>query len=393
MRQSPILLYGHGGYGNRGCEAIVRSTAALLHAELPDAPVWLCSLRPEEDSAVTLADIARVVPHHIAPYSIDRFLNAAASRLGASRDAQIARTQAPVLRAAHAAGMCLSIGGDTYCYGRPEMLYAINRRLQGRVPLVLWGCSVEPELLTGEMLDDLRRYTVLFARETITYAAMRDAGLPVYLSADPAFTLAREDTQLPEGFVPGDTVGLNISPLALRSAPNPDAAFAAVEALVHHILRTTQSAVALVPHVRWPHDDDMEPLGRLAAAFAEEPRVLLLDAALTAPQLKGCIARMRCFIGARTHATIAAYSTAVPTLVLGYSIKARGIARDLFGTEEGYLLPVQELASAAQLTAAFDALRAGEDAQRAHLRAILPAYAARAREAIRTLITLTEEHA
>ena len=25
-----VLLYNHGGFGNRGCEAIVRSTAALL---------------------------------------------------------------------------------------------------------------------------------------------------------------------------------------------------------------------------------------------------------------------------------------------------------------------------------------------------------------------------
>ena len=33
----------------------------------------------------------------------------------------------------------------------------------------------------------------------------------------------------------------------------------------------------------------------------------------------------------------------IPTLVVGYSVKARGIARDLFGGEEGYVLPVQKL--------------------------------------------------
>ena len=42
--------------------------------------------------------------------------------------------------------------------------------------------------------------------------------------------------------------------------------------------------------------------------------------------IKGYISRCELFIGARTHATIAAYSTGVPTLVLGYSVKARGIA-------------------------------------------------------------------
>ena len=35
------------------------------------------------------------------------------------------------------------------------------------------------------------------------------------------------------------------------------------------------------------------------------------------------------FIGARTHAVISAYSTCVPSIALGYSIKSRGIAIDL----------------------------------------------------------------
>ena len=59
--------------------------------------------------------------------------------------------------------------------------------------------------------------------------------------------------------------------------------------------------------------------------------------------LKGYISRCSFFVGARTHSTIAAYSTGVPTLVIGYSVKSRGIATDLFGTYDNYVLPVQEL--------------------------------------------------
>ena len=70
-------------------------------------------------------------------------------------------------------------------------------------------------------------------------------------------------------------------------------------------------------------------------------------------ELKYLISNCRFFLGARTHATIAAYSTGVPTLVLGYSVKSRGIARDLFGTEEGYVLPVQKLTRPEELTEAF----------------------------------------
>ena len=46
-------------------------------------------------------------------------------------------------------------------------------------------------------------------------------------------------------------------------------------------------------------------------------------------QIRYIISKCRFFIGARTHAVISAYSTCVPTIALGYSIKSRGIAKDL----------------------------------------------------------------
>ena len=52
--------------------------------------------------------------------------------------------------------------------------------------------------------------------------------------------------------------------------------------------------------------------------------------------MKYIISECRFFIGARTHSTIAAYSTAVPTLVLSYSEKSLGIAEDLFVTSDGF---------------------------------------------------------
>lgn len=72
-----------------------------------------------------------------------------------------------------------------------------------------------------------------------------------------------------------------------------------------------------------------------------------------AEELKGYIARCRYMIAARTHASIAAYSQKVPTLVVGYSIKARGIAKDLFGTEDNYVIPVQTLTDPFELKNAF----------------------------------------
>jgi polysaccharide pyruvyl transferase WcaK-like protein len=47
-------------------------------------------------------------------------------------------------------------------------------------------------------------------------------------------------------------------------------------------------------------------------------------------------------VAARTHATIAGFSTGVPTISLGYSRKAVGINRDVFGTED-YLVMARDI--------------------------------------------------
>lgn len=47
---SRIFLYAHGGSGNHGCEAIVRSTVELLQ-KLPAEELVLISSAPEEDKA------------------------------------------------------------------------------------------------------------------------------------------------------------------------------------------------------------------------------------------------------------------------------------------------------------------------------------------------------
>ena len=93
-----------------------------------------------------------------------------------------------------------------------------------------------------------------------------------------------------------------------------------------------------------------------------------------AEELKGYIARCRFFIAARTHASIAAYSSCVPTLVVGYSVKARGIAHDLFGTYDNYVIPVQSLANDNHLTNAFEWIQQNEQQIRQHLTEFIPRY-------------------
>ena len=385
-----IMLYNHGGCGNRGCEAIVRSTAALFEGK---AALSLASDEPEFDRQAKLDGIARITSSVIAPYSIRRVINSIAFRLGMPREQEVARKHGTVIDLGKRSDVCLSIGGDTYCYNHQEHLQVINGRLRraGR-PLVLWGCSVEPDIIKGETLEDLRAYDLIVARESITEQAMKDVGLPVIRWCDPAFTMKKDELPLPEGWLEGKTVGLNVSPLVLDKAKNRGEALEAFVSLVRHILDTSDCAVALVPHVFWKHDNDLDALGQIKARFADEKRVLMLPQAeqLTATQLKGYIARLSALITARTHASIAAYSTCVPTLVIGYSVKAKGIARDLFGEEAGHLIPVQELTGENELIAAYDALMARAGEERAFLKGRIPAYTAGGDEIISAMLNLAK---
>lgn len=102
-------------------------------------------------------------------------------------------------------------------------------------------------------------------------------------------------------------------------------------------------------------------------------RVVLLDD-MGCTDIKGYIARCKFVITARTHASIAAYSSCVPTLVLGYSVKSRGFARDLFGSEENYVVPVQDLSSEDELVRRFEWLKSHEQSIIDRLNAVLPAY-------------------
>ena len=386
-----VLLYNHGGCENHGCEAIVRATSEIF-AHYAGTRTNLASATPEYDQTVGLDRIDRVFSWVISPHSFARVVNSIGFRLGMPRESEVARKHSPVIAEGKKADVCLSVGGDTYCYGRQEHLLVINGRLRcAGKPIVLWGCSIEPHLITGERLEDLRQYNLIIARESITQKALEEAGLPVRLQCDPAFFLRSEELALPEGWREYRTIGLNVSPLILDCAKDKGAALEAFKALIRHILDTSDYAVALIPHVTWAHDNDVQALGMLKEAFWDEKRVFMLDEKLNAMQLKGYIARLRALVTARTHASIAGYSSAVPTLVIGYSVKARGIARDLFGDEEGHLIPVQELASAQQLIGAYDAMMHREEQERLFLNARLCEYTSGMDETVRAIMALASK--
>ena len=380
-----IIFYAHAGSGNHGCEAIVRSSANMLR----DA-ILLYSIRPEEDLKYGLNDILEGIREdsrlRVRKYSIPWLRARIQTKLTGSIVTEVYNQKRRMLDDIQSGDVAFSIGGDNYCYPGTDILAAINTNIRRKgAKTVLWGCSVEPELLKAPAIaKDIASYDLITARESISYEALKTVNPNTVLVADPAFTLERVDLPLPDGWVEGNMIGINASPLILQSGKDGQMVLDAYKELIKRILETTDCSVALIPHVVWESNDDRVPLKVLHDEFAGTGRVILIEDH-NCMELKGYIARCRMFIGARTHATIAAYSSCVPTLVLGYSVKSRGIARDLFGTEENYVIPVQNLSSADELANGFDWLLANETTIREHLQSIMPEYKSRAYKALSSL--------
>lgn len=354
-----IVLYPHGGSGNHGCEALVRATCKLLNGN----DIRLLTRSPEQDRKYEIEQVCqlRKESEPISCRSLS-FLKAYISyHLFKDRDAFESLTYRNLISTKDLPDIALSFGGDNYCYAKPTYIYIMNRLLRKYgVRTVLWGCSIEPSFIDEEMLADLKGYDKIIARESVTYNALLRKGLKnVSCFPDPAFALERVDLPLPKGFVEGNTVGVNVSPMIMSYEKNSGITLKNYCELVRHIIEDTNMNVALIPHVVWLDNDDRQPLKLLYNEFKESGRVVMLGDC-TAEELKGYIARCRFMIAARTHASIAAYSQAVPTLVVGYSVKALGIATDLFGTSDGYVIPVQNLRQANDLRNAFDWLAQNE---------------------------------
>lgn len=369
-----IVLYGNGSAGNHGCEAITRGTVALLGKE---NTFIVQSLQPEDDIRYGLKELAEV-RSAVGPETRDLCFLAAYAKMkltGNYTDMDGLGYISGIQSVAKEAKLALSAGGDNYCYPGTEIYGWLNKAYRKNgVKTVLWGCSIEPEIVAKpNVAKDLASYDLIVARESITYEAVRKVQKNTVLAPDPAFFMEPQVCPLDARMESGNVIGINISPMIISAEKSAGMAYENYKHLITHILETTEAYIALIPHVVWVSNDDRTVLRKLYEEFDENSRLILVEDH-SASELKYIISRCRMFIGARTHATIAAYSSCVPTLVVGYSVKARGIARDLFGTEENYVLPVQQLSAPMQLTNAFLWIKEREKSIRAHLRANMPAY-------------------
>lgn len=382
-----IMLYQHAGSYNHGCEALATTVSSEIARVVPESQVYLCSHDARGDREFSLPHIHEIVENKrwlrrwTLPwlfYQVDK------RTLNCKWLQEKIEIDRPCIKLAKEMDVCVAIGGDNYCYNKGKLYWPGERVIKKMGKrMMLWGCSVEPDELPGELSEHLSLFDAITVRESISYEAFVKCGLgeKAHLVADPAFLLEPEDVTLPEGFTEGEIVGINLSPMILNYTENREQVVESIYALVDHILDKTEMNVILVPHVRLPVTDDMDTLGPIYEKYRDTGRVMVLDdVKLSCRQLKGYISKCRFFIGARTHSIIAAYSTCVPALALGYSVKAKGIARDIFGSEENLVLPVQTFNDPVATVRGFEYLREHEAEIKDRLISVMPGYKENARK-------------
>ena len=366
-----ILMFFHGGSGNRGCEAIVRSGVAMLKKENPGCMVDLASWKPETDKIIPLLDnILLDENKNFKNYSLAGLISAIRIKFLNDESMAFRKRHEDIIKRIPDYDLFLSIGGDNYCYGEQPEIYEIDRCIKkAGKKLVLWGASIGEEDLSPAKIEDFKLFDLILARETLTKAVLESKGLTnVKLCADGAFTMEKEEMDLPDGWQENNTIGFNYSPLVYKkNKASRDAA----NNLIKHILDTTDMTICLTPHVIQKDNDDHELLRDFYNNYKDTNRVIILPNNLNGIQYKGYISRMRFFIGARTHATIAAYSTLVPTMVLGYSIKSKGIAKDIFGSQK-LVLSLDEISNTSKLKEKFNELIKDEAMLRDNLKKSIP---------------------
>lgn len=377
-----IVLFPHGGSVNHGCEAIVRTTCGFLRKD--NNEISLYSSDTLSDYDVRLNEIVNIIPNN------DNFRVHSCAKFFMRIRTKFFKKNIDVLEIAKKykffkkMHFMLSIGGDNYCYpGMIHVLSELNIAIDYfKKPRILWGCSLDEKLINGKVLTELKGYKAIFVRESVSANILKNIGIQnnVYLYPDPAFTLGTQETKFIKfDSTECDIIGVNISPLIKRYSDDLCIKNNFI-VLIKYIINNLNLKIALIPHVVQDGNSDFDYMAEIVKDIPSD-KVEIVDKNYNCMQLKSLISKCKFFIGCRTHATIAAYSTCVPTLVVGYSNKSVGIARDIFGNEKDYVLPVSELNAENVLLNKFLELYDRRDDIKEYLGKFMPDYIKKASDA------------
>lgn len=370
----PIHLDG----GNRGCEGIAKGTAEILKLNSSNSFGWCTNIKL--DQRLGISKYYTLIPgNKVLPFCkrVERkiqkmFLSSLKEKIQLDAKYQYR----DLFKKLSKDDLMLSTGGDMMCYGNNQVISTNNYLHSKGYKTVLWGCSMGKENLTPEKEETLRNFTLIYARESLSFDFFKSLGLKnVVCFPDPAFVLTPQVVDLPKIFKEDKgVIGINLSNFVLGAFDLNTSFGKQVRELIKYIIDKTEFNILLIPHVLWDAQDDRIVANNVYKLFQDTGRISVLDSDIyNYLQLRYIISKCRLFIGARTHAVISAYSTCVPSLALGYSIKSKGIAKDL-GLDNNLVVNCKDNESNNSLLKGFRYLVDNEDAIKKQLTDVMPSY-------------------
>jgi len=346
-KQKPIfILAGNSSYNNKGCEAIVRGTVKILRSCFGDSKfIILSHFRSkkqfeEQKLKETDKDIihkkafifSNLKPLRVIQKIILKFLG---SKI---RQHILYKEIIPYLKECK---IVLSVGGDNYSldYKKPKLFVDLdNLVISYKKPIIIWAGSVGPfsklPRYENYMRKHLGKISGIFAREAETINYLNRIGVfkNVKRTADPAFLLqAKEPNKNLK--IKKRAIGINLSPLMAKYATGGNLkkwTEIAVK-IIKEISVKTKKPIYLIPHVVDPKSDDHDFLKKVLSLIDDPKKeIYLISDNLNAAEIKWVISKMFVFAGARMHSVIAALSSGVPALSFSYSIKSKGIIKDIY---------------------------------------------------------------
>lgn len=335
-----LVLYGHGGSQNHGNEAIARGLSELF----PDAEYQIYTMSRDIDIKYGLNQIASLC-HHMDMRKKTLWQKIL---ILINKEFEYKLLFKSFLKSIRKDVVYCLEAGDQYNEPKDvrDWYIYLNKKInQKGAKTVMLGCSITEDIINKEeVLDDLQRYSVVIARETLTYNLLLKAGIKAELAPCPAFAMKAEACTLPIAFENDkQVIGFNVGFLAQGNEVYYDLLMKNYENAIQYVLNSTDYNILLVPHVNWGYSlADRRSLEKLYAKFSYSDRIFLLSEK-NAPKVKYILSKLKVFVGLRTHTQIPAIAELVPTIIAGYKHKSLGISTDVYGEKSPLLAHVQAL--------------------------------------------------
>lgn len=291
-----------------------------------------------------------------------------------------------LLHECKSADLVIVVGGDNYdyTYGAFDDMHSLNRTMRKIVNgnMMLLNCSFGPKDITEKVLKDLALFDKVTVRDSLSYQTLMDnidegdkyaIKGKTELLPDIAFAMLPKKIDISIFENTRKTAGINLSTLILREkyTKNKNLIISEYKKIVQYLLKKNYT-VLLIPHVM--QGADLDALKMVASDMNDENLILLENEKLSSPELKYIISQCDLYMGARTHSTIAAYGSRIPTYVLGYSIKSLGIAKDIYGDYNKHVLPVQSVNQEDMLYSGFVHFFQQVEEEKQYLQTRIPEY-------------------